>query len=150
DGIRPAPTGWDSGRLSAKLLVVLLFVGCAGDWLKSDSVFEATQTKKLLGVEVQDFPPPQGPIGFDDLPADAHEFKFTVTEQLLSGAKPKRSYEPRQSVTARAPDGSIYEAYCGYDNPKKIVPGHRFVSTLANRRNRYGGPNYPLDVYIGK
>jgi hypothetical protein len=151
EGAKPAPVRRALDHVSAKLLGVLLLVGCAGDWLKNDSAFEAAQTKKLLGIEVQDFTPPQGPTGFDDLPGDAREFVFAVTERRLSGAKPKLSYEPRRSVLARASDGSIYEAYCGYDDPKKIVPGHRFVSTLANRRQRYGGTDYhPQDVYIGK
>jgi hypothetical protein len=57
----------------------------------------------------------------------------------------------RPTVEARAPDGSVYEAYCGHDDPKRIVPGHGFVSTLLNRRHRYGGaPYHPQDVFIGK
>jgi hypothetical protein len=121
---------------------------------ESDSDFEASQTQKLLGVPVQDFPPPQGLTGFDELSAAAPAFRFTVTERPPSGAKPRASYETRQKVQARAPDGSVYEAYLGQDNPGEIAPGHGFVSTLENRRQRYGthhGYEYsPEDVFVGK
>jgi hypothetical protein len=57
-------------------------------------------------------------------------------------------------VTARAPEGSVYEAYCGYDDPAEIVPGHGFVSNFENRRqwyeNHLGYGYMPKDIYIGK
>lgn len=120
----------------------------------SDFAFEAAQTEKLLGVLVKRFPLPEGPSGFVELPANAPAFKFTVTERPLSGPKPRALYETRRIVEARAPDGSIYEAYCGHDDPKEIVPGHGFVSTLENRRQRYdthyGYAYSPQDIFIGK
>jgi hypothetical protein len=120
----------------------------------NDSAFEAAQTQRLLGVAVQDFPLPQGPAGFDELASNAPAFRFTVTERPLSGPKPREFYDVISSVEAHAPDGSVYEAYCGYDDPDVIVPGHAFISTMENRRQRYGthhGYGYrPQDIFIGK
>ena len=99
-----------------------------------DAAFEARQTAKLLGVPVSNFPAPQGLKGFDELPANALPFKFTLTPRRLSGPPPRVSYHERKIVKARAPDGSVYEAYCGYDDPEQIVPGHGFVSNFENRR----------------
>jgi hypothetical protein len=119
-----------------------------------DVTFEAEQTAKLLGVPVQNFPAPQGVKGFDELPTAALPFKFTLTQQPLSGPPPRVSYHERKIVTALAPNGSIYEAYCGYDEPAEIVPGHGFVSNFENRRQWYAdhlGYRYmPEDIYIGK
>lgn len=119
-----------------------------------DSAFEATQTQKLLGVAVNDFPAPQGLGGFDEIPASAPAFRFRLSEQPLSGTKPRVWFETRLIVEARAPDGSVYEAYCGHDDPTEIIPGHGFVSTFDNRRQRYGthhGYGFsPQDIFIGK
>ena len=119
-----------------------------------DSAFEASQTEKLLGVPVQNFPAPQGLAGFDELPANALPFLFTLTARPLSGPPPRVSFETRKIVEARAPDGSIYEAYTGYDDVAEIVPGHGYVSNFENRRQRYDnhlGYGYmPENVYIGK
>ena len=119
-----------------------------------DIAFEAAQTAKLLGVPVQNFPAPQALKGFDELPSNALQFKFILTSRALSGPSPRVSYHERKIVTARAPDGSVYEAYCGYDNPEQIVPGHGFVSNFENRRqwyeNHLGYGYMPEDVYIGK
>jgi hypothetical protein len=116
-----------------------------------EPALETGQTEKLIGLPVQDFPPPQGPTGFDELPDNAPDFDFTVTQRPLSGPKPRQSYDSRPLVQARASDGTLYEAFCGYDDPKAIAPGHGFVSTLANRRHHYGGAEYyPHDVFIGK
>jgi hypothetical protein len=126
--------------------------GCGGPGNNpaADAAFEKAQTEKLLGVPVQDFPLPQGPDAFDELPADRPDFDFAATERPLSGPKPRPWFETRSSVLAKAPDGTVYEAYCG-DGRGKVAPGHRFTSTLANRRHRYGGDAYhPHDVFVGK
>jgi WD40 repeat protein len=113
--------------------------------------FEVHQTRKFLGFAVRDFPQPQGPKKFDELPADAPAFAFTVTPRKVSGPDPRDSYQTRNRVVARAPDGGEVEAYCGYDDPKQIVPGHGFESTPETRRHQYGGGAYhPQDVYVGK
>src|ERR1043165_1499486 len=44
---------------------------------ESDGAYGAAQTQKVLGVPVRNFPPPQGVTGFDELPANAPEFRFT-------------------------------------------------------------------------
>lgn len=119
-----------------------------------DVAFEAMQTAKLLGVRVQNFPAPQGLTGFDELPTNARSFTFTLKEQSRSGPPPPVYFDERKIVTARAPDGTVYEAYCGNDDASEIVPGHGFVSNFENRRQRYethhGYGYMPQDVYIGK
>jgi hypothetical protein len=120
---------------------------------KEDTEFERNQTAKLLGVAVEDFPSPQGLTGFDEVPADAPVFRFSVREQPPTGPAPLPYYERRPLVEARAPDGTLYEAFSGRDE-YKIIPDKRFVSTPMNTRQRYGthhGYVYnPQDVYIGK
>ena len=120
----------------------------------NDSAFEAAQTEKVLGVPVRDFPAPQGLSGFDELPTNTAPFRFTVTERRLSGAKPRLFFQTRPIVRARAPDRSLFEAFCGNDDAAEITQGHGFVSTFENRRQPYGthfGYGYqPQNVYIGK
>ena len=119
-----------------------------------DAAFEAAQTAKLLGVPVQTFPAPQGLKGFDELPTSARAFTFTLKAQPRSGPPPPVYFDNRKIVTARAPDGTVYEAYCGNDDASEIVPGHGFVSNFENRRqwyeNHLGYGYMPEDVYIGK
>jgi hypothetical protein len=160
-------------RVTATLILILLLLGCAAGGRapapdpsrptpggrtqtpdESDAAFELTQTQKHLGVPVRDFPPPQGLAGFDDLPADAPDFKFTLTERRPTGPEPPWPYESRPRVEAHAPDGSVYEAYVGHDDPREIIPGHGFVSTPANTRQRYGTHHgyayHPNDVFVGQ
>jgi hypothetical protein len=119
-----------------------------------DPAFEARQTAMLLGVPVQNFPAPQGLAGFDELPTNARAFKFTLKAQPRSGPPPPVYFAGRKIVTARAPDGTVYEAYCGHHDASEIVPGHGFVSNFENRRqwyaNHFGYGYMPQDVYIGK
>jgi hypothetical protein len=123
--------------------------GCA-----NEEVFEKKQTEKMLGISVLDFPRPQGTTGLDTLPARAPQFSFTLTRQKPSGPKPRDWYESRPRVFAKAPDGSTFEAFCGRTSDKELQPGHRFVSTLGNRRHRYpnylGHAYYPSDVVVGR
>ena len=120
---------------------------------EDDSAFEASQTQRLLGVALRDFPPPQGPTRFDELPHGLPKFQFNVAERPVSGAPPRAYYQNRPKVQARGPGGMTYEAYLGHDDPAEIAPGHGFVSTLENRRQRYGthhGYAYsPQDIFIG-
>ena len=119
-----------------------------------DVAFEASQTAKLLGVTVQNFPAPQGLTDFDELPTNARTFTFTLKAQPRSGPPPPVYFDERKIVTARAPDGTVYEAYCGNDDASEIVPGHGFISNFENRRqwyeNHLGYGYMPQDVYIGK
>lgn len=170
---RRAAAGRQNITAAAAAVLALLVIGCAGEMCppafqtaraqragrerpsaESDYALEAAQTRRLLGVPVRDFPPPQGPTGFDELPPDASAFRFTLTRQAPSGARPRASYEERPRVEARGPDGSVYEAYLGHDDPEEIAPGHGFVSTSENRRQRYDthhGYEYsPRDVFVGK
>lgn len=115
--------------------------------------FELRQTEKLLGVRLQNFPEPQGPTKFDDLSPNRPSLQFTAKEQPVSGPTPQPSYERRPIVNAKAPDGSVYEAYCTRDLSAVIAGSHR-QSTPDNTRQMYGthyGYAYtPEDVYIGK
>jgi hypothetical protein len=124
------------------------------DRTTDDTAFEAKQTAKLLGVAVQDFPPPQGLKGLEELPTNARVFTFTLKPQPRSGPPPPVYFNERKTVTALAPDGTVYEAYCGHDDVGEIVPGHGFVSNFENRRQHYethyGYGYMPQDVYIGK
>src|SRR5215510_2191219 len=88
----------------------------AQDRTADDVVFEEAQTAKLLGVPLQKFPAPQGLSGMDEIPATAPPFSFILKSQPVSGPPPRVSFEERKIVKAVAPDGSIYEAYCGHDN----------------------------------
>lgn len=122
----------------------------------NDIAYEEAQTARLLGVPLQKFPVPQGLTGMDELPASAARFAFTLNPRPVSGPPPRADYKTRKIVKAVAPDGSIYEAYCGHedDEPRQITPGLGFVSTFENRRqwyeNLYGYGYMPQDVYIGK
>lgn len=115
--------------------------------------FEIRQTEKLLGVRLQNFPGPQGPTKFDELPRNISALKFTVQEQPVSGPAPQPSYETRSILKAEAPDGSVYEAYCTRNSAEVILGSHQ-PSTAENTRQLYGthhGYGYtPADVYIGK
>ncbi|HBB97422.1 MAG TPA: hypothetical protein DC054_18740 [Blastocatellia bacterium] len=121
-----------------------------------DIAFEEAQTAKLLGVPLQKFSAPQGLNGMDEIPAAARAFSFTLKSQPPSGPPPRVSFETRKIVKAIAPDGSMYEAYCGRDNDGayEIAPDHGFVSTFENRRqwyeNHLGYGYMPPNIYIGK
>src|SRR5206468_4065070 len=56
---------------------------------KGPAAFEIAQTQKFLGFAVRDFPHPQGPKKFDELPADAADFVFHVTPRKIAGPAPK-------------------------------------------------------------
>ncbi len=132
---------------------------------------ERSRTESFLGVKVNDFPNAQNVR--DEVDKNAPEFKFTVTQQPFSGSeKPKAWYENKSSVYAEAPDGSIWEAYCGHageaptvdpkvdtrpdvlTRPRFVDPYNGFVSTPDNTRQNYSGYlGYafdPSDVFIGK
>src|SRR5205814_8951333 len=81
-----------------------------------DIAFEEAQTAKLLGVPLQKFPAPQGLNGIDEVPATARAFAFRLKSQPASGPPPRVNFENRKIVKALAPDGSLYEAYCGRDD----------------------------------
>ncbi len=115
------------------------------------AAFEAQQTQKFLGFDVRDFPQPQGPTGFDELPAEASEFAFSLVPQQLSGPEPRSSYDTQKRIVTKGPDGSEIEAYLGYGHDKDLAPGHPFQSTRENRRRfSVGGEFHPQDVFIGK
>lgn len=120
-----------------------------------DIAFEEAQTAKLLGVPLQKFPAPQRLNGMDEIPATARSVAFTLKSQPASGPPPRVNFEKRKIVKALAPDGSMYEAYCGRDDdePREVTAGG-FVSTFENRRqwyeNHLGYGYMPPNIYIGK
>ena len=118
------------------------------------NAFEAKQTAKALGVPVQIFPPPQGLAGFDELPANAPRFTFTLKPRRRTGPPPPVYFDRRKLVAASAPDGTLYEAYCGNDEDAELMRGHGFVSTSETPRQWHGSHHgygfMPQNVYIGK
>jgi hypothetical protein len=113
--------------------------------------FEQVQTAKFLGFPLRDFPKPQGPSGFDELPKDSPPFAFTVAARKLSGPEPLPWYEQKPSATTKGPDGKVVEAYCGGGRDKTLAPGHKFQAMRENRRHDHGGGSYyPSDLFIGK
>ncbi|MGH9947001.1 MAG: hypothetical protein ACRD6X_07385 [Pyrinomonadaceae bacterium] len=121
---------------------------------QSKAKAEAWETSKMLGVNVKDFPNPQGVGNFDDLPETSPEFKFRVVKRPSTGQAPRPSYEVRSIVKAKASDGTIYEAFCGRFDAKKLWPGFGEASTNANPRQQYeslyGYGFNPADIFIGK
>ncbi|MFN0138972.1 MAG: hypothetical protein ACKVQW_02650 [Pyrinomonadaceae bacterium] len=115
---------------------------------------EAWQTSKFLGVAVKDFPAPQGIAKFDEIPNGSPQFKFGVAKRPRTGPTPQPSYETRALVKATAADGTVYEAFCGRFDAKKLWPGFGESSTSMNTRQQYEshyGYGYsPADVFIGK
>lgn len=131
---------------------------------------EKSRTESFLGVEVNDFPKTQKMP--DEVDQNAPVFYFTAVRQTFSGETPKAWHEPKSSVYAKAPDGSIWEAYCGYagESPKydpkvntradaltrpTFVDSYNgFVSSPYNTRQNYEGHlGYafnPYDIFIGK
>ncbi|MCG6964119.1 MAG: hypothetical protein LJE95_12715 [Acidobacteria bacterium] len=128
------------------LTISLAFLACTagGD--------ERHATERALGVTVEEFPTGQGPAGFDDLPDDTPQAAFAVEERQVSGPSPREDYEKRPIVRAQAPDGSVYEAYCGYAGDEELAPAGPAGS--GNRRQSYGTHHgatyYPESVFIGK
>jgi hypothetical protein len=74
---------------------------------------EASQTSKLLGVRLEEFPKPQGVTGFDAIPSIQPQFKYSLVSAPFVPPKPSDWFEGRSSVYASAPDGTVWEAYCG-------------------------------------
>jgi hypothetical protein len=74
---------------------------------------ERSQTSKLLGVKVVDFPGPQRLTEYDPVPPNPPAFEFDLDASTIELKTPRDSFETRPSVFATAPDGSIWEAYCG-------------------------------------
>lgn len=134
--------------------LVIIFSAFAQTSCQSNAAFEASQTKKLLGVEVKQFPHPQGVINFDEIPGGAAQFKFKIVIGPLTGPTPKPSYETRSIVTAQAPDGTVYEAFCGRFDPSQVSSSSGESSSNMNPRQRYvthlGYGFNPADVFIGK
>jgi hypothetical protein len=83
---RATPRRFSPLPLALICLLPLTSTGCA-----SGLEFEAAQTRKLLGVTVRDFPAPQGPAQFDEIPADAAPFAFTAEQRPLCGPEPRAS-----------------------------------------------------------
>ncbi len=124
------------------VLVASTFASCQG--LQSSD----------LGVEIKEFPGSQGASGFDNIPASAPRLALTVTQRPLTGPTPQASYEARKTVKAVAPDGTVYEGWCGRFDEGKILPGPGQSSSNQNARRRYpthfGYGFNPADVFIGR
>jgi hypothetical protein len=125
-----------------------------------------------LGVKVNDFPIPQAMGEFDELDSTAPKFNVAVQYDHATEADGNPIFDERSSVYATAPDGTVWEAYCGKAGAEPDAPPevdfrpdretrpafvdsyNGFESTPDNTRQNYAahlGYRYnPLDVYIGK
>jgi hypothetical protein len=75
---------------------LLFVIGCGGDEADCDR----KQTNQVLGIEVSDFPGPEGVEGFEVLPEDAKVLKFSLSRQRFSGTAPRRSQkEPSETLS---------------------------------------------------
>jgi hypothetical protein len=115
------------------------------------TAFEDEQTTKFLSFPVRDFPKPQGTTGFDDLPKDAPALAFTLAPRKPPAAKIDPEQRSVPSATAKGPDGSVIEAFCGNSYDETLDPEHKFKSTRINRRHYHGGGSYSAqDIFVGQ
>ena len=140
-----------------KKLLAAMFVCCAAIAsapCQNSLSSEVSARSRFLGVTVGEFPPPQGLSGYDDIPAASAALRFISASRALTGPTPLPSYEPRQFVTAGAPDGTIYEGYSGRFGDGEVLPGVESSSSNQNTLQHYDthfGYGYnPSDVFIGK
>src|SRR5215203_599048 len=146
------------------VLCVLALAAACGDL---DS--ERARTEKLLGVKVKDLP---ADAEFVEADSNAPIFKAYIRLKGDSAVEFDPSLGQRSSVYATAPDGTVWEAYCGKAGSLPVVspemdfrpnqltlktfvePYKGFESTPANTRQNYGthhGYSFsPLDVFIGR
>lgn len=118
----------------------------------SANATERSRTEEALGVVVEEFPTGQGPAGFDELPGNAPQAAFAVEERPVSGPSPQDYYEGIPIVRAKGPDGSEYEADCGYSDSLGIAPDFKAGSN-ADRQSygtHHGATYCPESVFIGK
>jgi hypothetical protein len=124
------------------------------------------------GRETRRIPQAQGVTGFDAIPSIQPQFKYSLVSAPFVPPKPSDWFEGRSSVYASAPDGTVWEAYCGragaapavdpavdfqpnvLTRPEFVEPYNGFVSTPENTRQAYflhhGYAFNPLDVFVGK
>jgi len=134
--------------MKAAILLILFITGVSG--AQTSAEYEAWQTAKYLGINVKPFPQL---AGYDDIPPGASEFRFRLQKRPLTGPTPPPSYETRNLVKAKASDGTVYEAYAGTYDEKKVWPGPGRDSSNMNTRQQYAphlGYGYiGPDVFIG-
>ena len=104
--------------MKAAVILTLIISGLAGAQTRVEH--EAWQTSKYLGIKVKAFPQL---TGYDDIPASSSEFRFRLRRRPFTGPPPPPSYETRELVRAKGPDGIMYEAYSGTYDEKKVWPG---------------------------
>ena len=116
--------------------------------------FELSETSKLLGTKVKEFPASQGLTGFDDIDPSARQFNPKTIQRPLTGPTPRPHYEQRKTIRAVAPDGTVYEGWYGRFEEGKVLPGPGQSSNNGNPRQRYpthfGYGFNPADVFIGR
>jgi hypothetical protein len=133
---------------------------------------ERARTEKFLGVEVKELSTPQALGEFDDVGVSAPKFNVAAEFDHASEVDGDPIDDSRSSVYATAPDGTVWEAYCGEAGAAPVVPPEAdfradrltrptfvesyngFVSTPENTRQEYElhhGYRYsPLDIFVGK
>lgn len=126
---------------------LIFAIGCGGK-----GADENTQTEKVLGVSVKEFPfPQQDLLNFEELPEKAPALNFFVEEVKVSLPAPRRFYHQKLSVfAAKDAQGETIEAFCAFASNKSVIPDPAFVSTQENRRLSYPINFFPMNIYIGK
>ena len=152
-------------------VVLFLFAACGREVnpVKGTLGKERAATEKLLGVEVKDLPDMNV---FVDSDPNAPTYMGLMRYQGSAPIDLDPDLGSRPSVYATAPDGSLWEAYCGKPGPKPagfssasqdsdttasteiVEPYKDFKSTPENARQSYDthhGYSYnPSDIFVGK
>jgi hypothetical protein len=150
-----------------------LLLACSGTKTAYWQGPEAERTEKLLGVKVEMLPVSTSGQGFVDVDPEAPKFKARFDEVSSERAGFDPSMGQRTSVFAAAPDGMVWEAFCGRPGeqqqqpfpelgfspsqsgtPKYVETFNGFQSDPSNTRQEYGTHHgysyYPADIFIGK
>lgn len=81
----------------------------------SNDCYERERTEELLGLTLEEFPPPEGIFGYSNLPDDAKEFKFILKEKEFMGESPEDICYGRPIVRVQDHSKNIdIYAFCGY------------------------------------
>jgi hypothetical protein len=149
-----------------------LLFACSGTKAVYWKGSEAERTEKLLGVKVEMLPAASPGEDFVDVDPEAPKFKARLDVVSSEPTEFNPDQGQRPSVFATAPDGTVWEAFCGRPGeqqqpfpemgisasestaPKFVETFNGFQSDPSNTRQDYdthhGYSYYPTDIFIGK